>query len=341
MKDSTILVTGGTGSFGKAFVRRLISTKEKPKRIVIFSRDELKQWDMRQQYPEKDFPEFRFFIGDIRDKERLNRAFENIDYVIHSAAMKQVPASEYNPMECIKTNVLGAQNIIDAALSNNVKKVIALSTDKAAAPINIYGASKLCADKLFIAANNMIGNRSLSFSIVRYGNVMGSRGSVIPLFRRLSKTGVLPITCREMTRFNITLNEGVDLVLWALKNTLGGEIVVPKIPSYRILDLANAISESSKKEFIGLRPGEKLHEQLITSSDSQTTYDIGKYYLITPNYYDNNHIPFELHYKKNNFSFNPIEDNFTYDSGSNSDFLNVEQIRKLIKDNLDSNYQSI
>ncbi len=339
LSNSSILVTGGTGSFGKAFITSLLNRKDRPNRIVVFSRDELKQWNMRQKFPENEYPELRFFIGDIRDKDRFKRACEDIDYIIHSAAMKQVPASEYNPMECIKTNIIGAENVIEAALDNKVKKIIALSTDKAAAPVNIYGASKLCSDKLFIAANNIVGSRDLSISIVRYGNVMGSRGSVIPLFMKLSKTGSLPITHNNMTRFNITLNEGVELVLWSLKNTLGGEIVVPKIASYRISDVAKAIGPNCKKTLIGLRPGEKLHEKLITISDSLTTYDIGNYYLILP--YSLSSELYTSHYKSLNYKLEKVDENFSYDSGQNSVFLSDTEIRNLIKSNIDYDFQPI
>ena len=278
-----ILVTGGTGSFGKAFVRSLLEDEvQEYERIVIFSRDELKQWEMSQIYSEEKYPQIRYFLGDVRDEQRLRLALENIDTVVHAAALKQVPAAEYNPIEFIKTNVLGANNIINACLTSKVRKVVALSTDKAAAPINLYGATKLCSDKLFIAANNITGNRDLDFSVVRYGNVMGSRGSVIPFFIENAKNGVLPITDEKMTRFNITLNEGVDMVRWMLRNSLGGEIMVPKIPSYTVKAIAEAIGPTCAKRVIGIRPGEKIHETMITSSDSQCTIDLGEYYAILP-----------------------------------------------------------
>ena len=245
-----VLITGGTGSFGKCFTARLLRQHEQLKRIVIFSRDELKQWELRQQFPEDKHPQLRFFLGDVRDRERLRRALEGIDTVVHAAALKQVPAAEYNPMEFINTNVLGAENLVQACMDTNVKKVVALSTDKAAAPINLYGATKLCSDKLFVAANNIKGSRELRFSVVRYGNVMGSRGSVIPFFMEQAKKGVLPITSEEMTRFNISLDEGVDMVIWAIENALGGEVFVPKIPSYRIMDIADAVGPSCRKEVI-------------------------------------------------------------------------------------------
>lgn len=299
-----ILITGGTGSFGRAFARRV-----KADRLVIYSRDELKQHEMEQELPHTGG--VRYFIGDIRDQDRLRRALEGIDTVVHAAAMKQVPTAEYNPFECIKTNVIGAQNLIEACLDTGVKKVIALSTDKAAAPINLYGATKLCSDKLFIAANNIKGDRDLSFSCVRYGNVMGSRGSVIPFFRSRRHTGVLPITHPGMTRFNITMDEAVEMVLWTIENAKGGEIFVPKIPSYRITDLATAIAPECEQKIVGLRPGEKIHEEMITASDNAV--DLGKYYAILP--HETGH-------------------SFTYSSGDNI-FLTVSQLRELLCD-LDS-----
>jgi UDP-N-acetylglucosamine 4,6-dehydratase len=280
--DSSILLTGGTGSFGKAFISRILRTNPNLKRLVVFSRDELKQWELSQIFPETQYPQIRYFIGDVRDRDRLCRALEGIDVVVHAAALKQVPAAEYNPIEFIKTNVLGAENLVQACLDTNVQRVVALSTDKAAAPINLYGATKLCSDKLILAANNIKGSRSLSLSVVRYGNVLGSRGSVVPFFLKQASSGILPITNSEMTRFNITLDESIDMVLWAMENTIGGELLVPKIPSYRILDVAEAIGPSCKKPIIGLRPGEKLHEEMITSSDSFTTVDLGAYYAILP-----------------------------------------------------------
>src|SRR5262245_36482089 len=277
-----ILVTGGTGSFGKKFVETVYRRFPDIERVVVYSRDELKQFEMAQHYPESEFRSMRFFIGDVRDKDRLKPALEGIDTVIHAAALKQVPAAEYNPFEAVKTNILGAQNVIEAALESGVHRVVALSTDKAAAPINLYGATKLCSDKLFIAANNMRGNRDIRFSVVRYGNVMGSRGSVIPFFLERRKTGVLPITDSEMTRFNISLEEGVDMVLWAIEHARGGEILVPKIPSYRITDVAQAIGPECSHQVIGVRPGEKIHEEMITASDSFNTVDLGRYYSILP-----------------------------------------------------------
>ena len=332
----SILITGGTGSFGKAFIKEVLSEKYTVDRLVIFSRDELKQWEIEEEYPESKYPQIRFFLGDIRDKERLKRAFRGIETVVHAAALKQVPKAEYNPMEFIKTNVLGSENIVQACLDSEVKRVVALSTDKAAAPINLYGASKLCADKLFVAANLIKGSRDLRFSVVRYGNVMGSRGSVIPFFMQKSKDGQLPITDPNMTRFNITLREGVDIVINTILNGCGGEIVVPKIPSYKIKDVAEAISPSSEKIIVGVRPGEKLHEEMVTSSDSQLTYDIGsKYLILTKDESLLNKI------KEKNKHFIPVERGFSYNSGSNNNFLSVEQIRELINKEIDKEFQFV
>ena len=331
---SGILITGGTGSFGKAFLKKIINQFKNFKRIVIYSRDELKQWEIQEEYPSHLYPQLRFFIGDIRDIDRLKLAFEGIDLVIHAAALKQVPAAEYNPIEFIKTNVLGAQNIIQASLDTNVKNVIALSTDKAAAPINLYGASKLCSDKLFIAANNIIGYRDLKFSVVRYGNVMGSRGSVIPFFmRKAIENKNIPITNKDMTRFNISLEEGVDMVLWSINNNLGGEIFIPKIPSYKIIDLAEAIGPSCTKNIVGIRPGEKVHEEMITAADSFYTYDLGKYFAIFPS--DNRLV--EL-YKDKNIKLKKTENGFSYNSGDNPEFLSIEEIRDLIRKFIDKKF---
>ena len=280
--SSRILLTGGTGSFGKAFIAATLQRFPDLKRLVVYSRDELKQWELQQLFPADQFPQLRFFLGDVRDGERLRRALEGCDTVVHAAALKQVPAAEYNPMEFVKTNVLGAENLIQACLDTQVQRVVALSTDKAAAPINLYGATKLCSDKLFIAANNIKGDRDLRFSVVRYGNVMGSRGSVIPFFLQKAQSGVLPITDPAMTRFNISLEEGVQMVLWSLEHALGGELFVPKIPSYRIIDVAEAIGPSCEKPVVGIRPGEKIHEEMITASDSFSTVDLGDYYAILP-----------------------------------------------------------
>jgi len=332
--DQSILITGGTGSFGKAFVRTVLDHCPKIKRLVVYSRDELKQYEMAQEFPAHQYPALRFFIGDVRDKDRLSRAMEGIDTVVHAAALKQVPAAEYNPFEFIKTNILGAQNVIDACLDHDVHRVVALSTDKAAAPINLYGATKLCSDKLFIAANNFKGTRDLRFSVVRYGNVMGSRGSVFPFFLEKAKTGVLPITHQDMTRFNISLDDGVEMVLWALEKAVGGEILVPKIPSYRIMDVAEAIGPNCKKEIIGIRPGEKLHEEMITESDSPNTFDIGNYYVIASSNNDK-----LLKYYKNLGHAHKVIDRFTYNSGSNPDFLSVADIRAIIKDQIAADFK--
>jgi UDP-N-acetylglucosamine 4,6-dehydratase/5-epimerase len=334
--DQSILVTGGTGSFGRAFVRTVLDRCPNVKRLVIFSRDELKQFEMQQEFPEAQYPALRFFIGDVRDAQRLRRAMHGIDTVVHAAALKQVPAAEYNPFEFIQTNVIGAQNVIDACLDTDVKRVVALSTDKAAAPINLYGATKLCSDKLFTAANNIKGARDLRFSVVRYGNVMGSRGSVIPFFLNQARLGRLPITHNEMTRFNISLPEGVEMVLWALEKGLGGEIFVPKIPSYRITDVAEAIAPSITPTTVGMRPGEKLHETMITSSDSAQTIDLGPYYAILTS-------PDQLTLQryKSQGAGSSVADGFSYDSQTNPDFLSIPQIRQLITEQIDPNFTPI
>ena len=331
-----LLITGGTGSFGKAFIEKIIKERPEVSRLIIYSRDELKQWELQQRYPQAKYPQLRFFLGDIRDVQRLRRALENVDTVVHAAALKQVPAAEYNPMEFIKTNVLGAENLIQACLDMDVERVVALSTDKAAAPINLYGATKLCSDKLFIAANNIKGGRRLRFSVVRYGNVMGSRGSVIPFFLQQAKSGTLPITDPSMTRFNISLDKGVDMVLWSLEHSLGGEILVPKIPSYRIMDIADAIGPNCTKPIIGIRPGEKIHEEMITSSDSLTTFDLGKYFAILPS--DKS---VQDMYKKSNILLKPVRPGFAYDSGTNPDFLTVDELRNLIKMHVDPSFQPV
>ena len=326
LKNKTILITGGTGSFGKAFSKELLR-KYKPKKIIIFSRDELKQFEMmNEEIYKKNSNIMRFFIGDVRDYKRLEYAMQKVDLVVHAAALKQVPTAEYNPGEFVKTNIIGAQNIIDASISADVKKVIALSTDKAAAPINLYGATKLCSDKLFIAANNIIGNRQISFNVVRYGNVMGSRGSVIPLFQKLKKTDYFPITDIKMTRFNITMDEGIKLVLFALKNGKGGEIFISKIPSYKIVDVAKAINPNCKIKIIGIRPGEKIHEEMITSSDSYSTYDLGNCYSII----DQSNQLLARYYEKNK-KFKKVPAGFTYNSHKNEDKLNINELKKLIK----------
>lgn len=333
LNDKSILITGGTGSFGKAFTQIVLAKWPRIKRLVIYSRDEQKQFQMAQDYPDSEYPMIRFFIGDIRDYDRLRRALKGIDYVIHAAAMKHVPIAEYNPMECIKTNIIGAENIINACLETGVQNVVALSTDKAAAPINLYGATKLASDKLFVAANNIKGANPIKFSVVRYGNVMGSNGSVIPFFLKKKATGVLPITDPTMTRFNITLTEGVEMVLHALESAWGGEILVPKIPSYKITDVAQAIGPDCEQRIVGIRPGEKIHEEMITSSDSFSTYDLGKYYTILPQ---------SPNFKVDDFikTFNAVKVplGFRYNSGENDQWVSVEEIRELIKGHVDPTF---
>lgn len=326
LSDKSILITGGTGSFGKAFVRTVLMRHADVNRLVVYSRDELKQYEMAQLYPEERFPGIRYFIGDVRDENRLRRALEGIDIVVHAAALKQVPAAEYNPFECIKTNVLGAQNLIEACLDTGVERVVALSTDKAAAPINLYGATKLCSDKLFIAANNIKGRRDIRFSVVRYGNVMGSRGSVIPFFLEHRRTGVLPITDPRMTRFNILLQEGVEMVLWSIENSWGGEVLVPKIPSYRIVDLATAIGPECQQRIVGIRPGEKIDEEMITASDSFNTLDLGQYYAILPS--GGSYSAAEYCERT---GARRVQAGFAYSSGTNTHFLSVPELRTLIE----------
>jgi UDP-N-acetylglucosamine 4,6-dehydratase (inverting) len=326
LNGKSLLITGGTGSLGNALVKRILKQYPDIDRLVIFSRDEQKQYNMEKKYPVSKYPALRYFIGDVRDEKRVNKAMKKIDYVIHTAAMKHVPIAEYNPMECIKTNILGAENIINACLENQVKSVVALSTDKAAAPINLYGATKLTSDKLFITANNIRGRSNIKFSVVRYGNVMGSNGSVIPFFLSKRKEGTLPITDPRMTRFNITLSEGVDLVLHSLKNGWGGEIFVPKIPSYKITDLAKAIGPDCNYEIVGIRPGEKLHEEMITKSDSYSTYDLGSYFVIlpqNPNWNLNEYLKYS--------NAKSVAKDFSYNSEENHDFLSISQIKELIK----------
>ena len=328
MTNKSILITGGTGSLGKALTKKILEN-DPHTRIVIYSRDEQKQFVMAQEFPKEKYPKLRFFIGDVRDYERLKRALNRVDYVIHAAAMKHVHIAEYNPDECIKTNVGGAENLVQACLETNVKRVVALSTDKACAPINLYGATKLTSDKLFIAANNFSGGHDIKFSVVRYGNVMGSNGSVIPFFNKKKDTGVLPITNPNMTRFNITLSEGVDIVLHALENAWGGELFVPKIPSYKITDVADAIGPNCKKEIVGIRPGEKIHEEMITSSDSYNSYDIGKYYVILPT------VPkFSLNDYIKEHKATKVTEGFSYTSDKNDDWIKTEEIRNLIKEHL-------
>jgi UDP-N-acetylglucosamine 4,6-dehydratase (inverting) len=336
LNNKSLLITGGTGSLGKALVKEILYRYPKIKRLVIFSRDELKQFDMSQVFSESKYACIRYFIGDIRDKNRLKRALEGIDYVIHAAALKQVPAAEYNPTEFIKTNILGSENLIEACMDTNVKCVVALSTDKAAAPINLYGSTKLCSDKLFVAANRYKGARDLSFSVVRYGNVLGSRGSVVPFFLMKRKDGTLPITDPRMTRFNISLKDGVEMVLWALKNSKGGEIFVPKIQSYLVTDMAKAISPSSKLINIGIRPGEKIHEEMITVNDSLNTVDLGTYFAILPSSKQNS-----LRQYCEITNGKKVKDGFSYNSGTNPDFLSVENLRLLIKEQIDSSFEPL
>lgn len=333
LKDKSILITGGTGSLGKALTRYLLENHSLLKRLVIFSRDEQKQFKMAQEYPVTEFPQIRFFIGDVRDKDRLVRAFKTVDYVIHAAAMKHVHLAEYNPDECVKTNVNGAQNVINAALETDVERVVALSTDKACAPINLYGATKLTSDKLFIAANNITGWNPIKFSVVRYGNVMGSNGSVIPFFLDKKKEGILPITDPDMTRFNISLQDGINMVMHALEHAWGGEIFIPKIPSYRICDVAEAIGPECEKVVIGIRPGEKVHEEMITSSDSFYTYDLGNYFTILPTTPKWNIDDFI-----NKFKAKKVEAGFRYNSGENSEWETVESLRNLIKEHIDPSF---
>jgi UDP-N-acetylglucosamine 4,6-dehydratase/5-epimerase len=333
LNHQSILVTGGTGSFGKQFIRTILERYPLVKRLVIFSRDELKQYEMAQQFNPEKHRSLRYFIGDVRDGERLRRACEGIDVIIHAAALKQVPAAEYNPMECIKTNILGAENVINAALDCGVKHVVALSTDKAAAPINLYGATKLCSDKLFVAANNFKGGRDLRFSVVRYGNVIGSRGSVVPFFLQQRQTGILPITHPDMTRFNISLEEGVELVLYALENAWGGEIFVPKIPSYKITEVARAIGPNCEQQIVGIRPGEKLHEEMITETDSLSTVELDRYYVVLPT------TPkFTVEEYAAAHNAHPVAAGFRYSSDKNDHWLTAEQLREEIRLHVDADF---
>lgn len=334
LNNKTVLITGGTGSFGKQFIKTILERYPQVKKIVIFSRDELKQFELKQQYPHNQYPQLRFFIGDVRDRNRMVQACEGVDVIIHAAAIKQVDTAEYNPTECIRTNIDGAENVINAALQCGVKDVVALSTDKACAPINLYGATKLASDKLFTAANNIKGSRDLKFSVVRYGNVMGSRGSVIPFFMKKREEGVLPITHEEMTRFNISLQDGVNMVMYALEHHLGGEIFIPKIPSYRILDIAKAIAPDCATKIVGIRPGEKVHEEMITDTDSLNTIDLGKYYAILPSvsftYTEQEYL---AHHQAEKVPFG-----FKYNSGTNTEWETIESLRELIKQHIDPNF---
>lgn len=334
LSNKSILITGGTGSLGKELTKTILENWPDVKRLVIFSRDEQKQFQMEQDFPLSKYKAIRYFIGDVRDLERMKRAFIGIDYVIHAAAMKHVHIAEYNPDECVKTNIGGAENVIKAALESNVTKVVALSTDKACAPINLYGATKLTSDKLFIAANNIKGHKDIKFSVVRYGNVMGSNGSVIPFFLNKKKEGVLPITDPNMTRFNISLKGGVDMVLHALETAWGGELFVPKIPSYKIMDVAKAIGPNCEHKINGIRPGEKIHEEMITSSDSFTTYDLGKYYVILPQVTN-----FNLGDYIKNFNAQLVPQGFHYTSENNAEWETIDSLRKLIVEHVDSTFK--
>ncbi len=326
LKNKTILVTGGTGSFGKAFVLKILKSYSDIKKIIVFSRDELKQSEMSQKISNKYEKKIRFFLGDIRDLPRLNLSFKDVDIIIHAAALKHVPISEYNPTEFIKTNIIGSQNIIEASLNNKVSNVIALSTDKAVSPLNLYGATKLVADKLFTSANLIKGKNKIKYSVVRYGNVFASRGSVIPLFLKLKDKEIFPITHLDMTRFNISLDEAIKLVLWSLKSNLGGEIFVPKIPSYKIMDLIKAIKSNYKYKIIGVRPGEKIHEELISKADSLNTYDLNYCYSIV----DTMHTNTIKYYSSKKFK--KIRKEFSYNSSNNEKFLTVNEIKKLVKE---------
>ena len=334
LENKTILITGGTGSLGKALTSHFFKNHSNIKKLIILSRDEQKQFQMAQEFPGNKFPQIRFFLGDVRDEQRLVRAFQGVDIVIHAAAMKHVHLAEYNPDECIKTNIGGAQNVIHAALQTSVSNVVALSTDKACAPINLYGATKLTSDKLFVAANNIKGANPIKFSVVRYGNVMGSNGSVIPFFIKKKIEGKLPITDASMTRFNISLQGGVDMVMHAIEYSWGGEIFIPKIPSYRITDVAKAVAPDCEQEIIGIRPGEKIHEEMITSSDSFYTYDLGKYYTILPS------VPkFKINDFITTFGAQKVVEGFNYNSGTNTEWETIESLRSLIKENVDSNFE--
>jgi UDP-N-acetylglucosamine 4,6-dehydratase (inverting) len=334
LNGKSVLITGGTGSFGRMFTKLIFNRFPQIKRLVILSRDEQKHYQMAMDFPEIKYPAIRYFVGDVREESRLVSAFEGIDVIIHAAAMKHVHIAEYNPMECVKTNILGAENVINAALKCGVKKVVALSTDKAAAPINLYGATKLASDKLFIAANNIRGKRDVTFSVVRYGNVMGSNGSVMPFFLKKRKEGVIPITDKRMTRFNISLEDGCEMVFFAIENAWGGEIFVPKIPSYKVVDVATAIAPNCIQKEIGIRPGEKLHEEMITSSDSYNTYDIGKYYVILPQ-----QPIFDINTYTNYFNAKIVEPGFSYDSATNDRWETVESLRSLVKKFVDPEFQ--
>jgi UDP-N-acetylglucosamine 4,6-dehydratase len=334
LNGRSVLITGGTGSLGTHLTKTIFERWPNVRRVVIYSRDEQKQFQMAMEYPNEKYRAIRYFIGDVRDFDRLKTAMKDIEIVVHAAAMKHVPIAEYNPMECVKTNVLGAENVINASFECGVQHVVALSTDKAAAPINLYGATKLCSDKLFVAANNIRGKNPIKFSVVRYGNVMGSNGSVIPFFMKKRSEGVLPITDPNMTRFNISLQDGVNLVLHALEHAWGGEIFVPKIPSYKITEVARAIAPNCKVDIVGIRPGEKVHEEMITSSDSFTTYDLGKYFAILPQ-----QPIFKLEEFVQHFKASKVKEGFNYNSGENAEWVSAEDLRKLIVEHVDANFQ--
>lgn len=339
LNGKSILITGGTGSFGKMFTKLILQRNPDIKKLVILSRDEQKHFQMAQEFPMEQYPAMRYFIGDVRDKKRLVRAFEGMDVVIHAAAMKHVHLAESNPMECVKTNINGAENVIDACLESGVKIVVALSTDKAAAPINLYGATKLTSDKLFISANNIKGNRDIRFCVVRYGNVMGSNGSVMPFFLNKKNKGekFIPITDERMTRFNISLEDGCEMVFYAIENSWGGEVFVPKIPSYRISDVATAIAPKLEQRVVGIRPGEKLHEEMITVSDSYNTVDIGKYYAILPQ--ESSHFEYSKEDYKKAFNGIDVPDGFSYNSGNNTEWETIASLRKLVKIHVDPNFE--
>ncbi|MEZ9645225.1 UDP-N-acetylglucosamine 4,6-dehydratase (inverting) [Vibrio sp. 10N.261.52.C2] len=335
LNNKVVLITGGTGSFGKKFIETILERFSDVKKIIIYSRDELKQFEIKQKYPSSQFPQLRFFIGDVRDQQRLIQACEGVDVIIHAAAIKQVDTAEYNPTECIRTNVDGAENVIQAALHCGVHDVVALSTDKACAPVNLYGATKLASDKLFTAANNIKGSKDIRFSVVRYGNVMGSRGSVIPFFLNRKSEGVLPITHEEMTRFNISLQDGVNMVMYAIENHLGGEIFIPKIPSYRVMDVAEAVAPECETKIVGVRPGEKIHEEMITDADSLNTIDLGQYYVILPSVsFTYSESEFMHHHKAEKVPFG-----FKYNSGTNTEWETVEGLRNLIIEHVDANFK--
>ena len=335
LNNKVVLITGGTGSFGKKFIQTILDRYPNVKKIIVFSRDELKQFELKQKYPPLKFPQLRFFIGDVRDKYRVQQACEGVDVIIHAAAIKQVDTAEYNPTECIRTNIDGAENVIHAALECGVRDVVALSTDKACAPINLYGATKLASDKLFTAANNIRGSKEIKFSVVRYGNVMGSRGSVIPFFLEKRKEGILPITHPEMTRFNISLQAGVDLVMFAIENHLGGEIFIPKIASYKILDVARAVAPDCKTKVVGIRPGEKLHEEMITDTDSLNTIDLEDFYAILPS------VSFQYSEEEylQHFNAKKVPFGFKYNSGTNTEWESVKSLQNLIKMHVDQDFK--